>query len=648
MKVTDQKKKKGQQLAQGAELVKQMSVRVPKDFIFLLCDKLVNDLSSVPTASGDLPILSHPDINLSEVKKAIRRRNLPELLQATSIFSARCISEEWSDKPEIAFGLYQLHTLLKKYPLSQEENALNAYRSFCKYESRCETYNKQNFRAIVSLNKRHPDYLSFIEEIREDIRRCLGDRPPLQRVFDSAKHGPGTALGLNSPMVTEFFKWSELPYTVSPKALPLAQQAIESNPQWIGALIDRYRTRSGNMFQPISMPDFWQFVFKVTNYCRYSTVPKSAVTDRSIGVEPVLNVFLQLGVDREIRRCLRKWGINLNSQSMNQILAMLSSITNDDATIDLEGASDCVSIMVAFMLLPIEWFDLLMDLRSENILISEKFTEGKGEIIKPLHKISAMGNGYTFALESLIFAAIARTTMRRNKIKGNLAVFGDDIIVPRTAAPLLIDNLELFGFKVNSEKTFISGPFRESCGVDCLLGTNIRPFFLKKPVVDVRDIWYIHNSLRVLECRLPEYWELSFNSTKAWLYNFIPKELRNVVGPPSESLDTYLHIERSRYDRSGCCKHLAITPIAMTFNDRAPDWFFRKLMVSLRPTNYDSQERLREAHVAKIFGGVVDLQAGWKTGGSVSNNMRKSTSAFDVTLRGVVKLALITQQTWRR
>lgn len=628
---------------------KMLDVRVPKDFIFLLMDKIVYDLAERPRASGDMPILSHPDVDLSEVKKAIRSRNLPELLKACKPFSAQCIAEKWAHEPEIAFALYQLHTLLKKFPLSGSSCAQKAYENFVAYESHCDVFNKQNYRVIEALNENHPDYLGFLEDIRGDIRRCIGDTPNLARIYDSAKHGPGTAVGLQSPAVTPYFKWSTLPYTVSPKALPYARAAIEADPRWIGALIDRYRTTIGEMYMPIDMDAFWSFVFKPINYCKYSTVPKSAETDRSIGIEPCLNVYLQLGVDGLIRRRLKhRWGIDLNTQSVNQKLAWQSSCNNEDATIDLKGASDCVAMRCGYMLLPPAWFDLLCDLRSWNIKIPKKFTSTGEDEIHPLRKLSAMGNGFTFVLETLIFAAICRVTMRRANIKGNLAVYGDDIVVPRIIAPTVIKNLGYFGFDVNVDKTFISGPFRESCGVDCLNGINIRPLFLKRPVSNVTDIWYISNSLFVLEHRLPDLWEVSFCSTREWLYKYIPRNLSGVYGPPSESLDTYLFIKRARFDHNGSCKHKAIMPIARCFNNRAEDWFFRKLMHDLRGPMETSLYIAADYGVPKIFGMLIDGDVGYEIGGARFTLKVQNGSAFDVTLRGLYEYKLVKLITWRK
>lgn len=630
-----------------------LSLRTPPvDFEIRLLERILAELRERPRESGDAPILSHPDIDLSEVQKAIRSRDLKRILDVTSALNAQSIATRWANQPDIAFGLYQIHTLLKKFPVSGDECAMKAYHSFLQYERHCSLYNTENYKAILALNKRHPDYLGIIEEIREDIRRCIGDAPNVKSVIDNAKHGPGTSIGLRGDMgmVTSYFKWSTLPYTVSLGALPLAREAIATDPRWVGALFDRFRAEHDLLAQSlVNIEEFWSWVFEVCDYCRYSTVPKSAVTDRSIGVEPTMNVFLQLGCDRIIRRNLKyRWGIDLNTQKKNQQLAAESSVTDEDATIDLKGASDCVALMACYLLLPEQWVGLLLDLRSENILISDRYAIRKTE--KPLAKMSAMGNGFTFALESLIFAALARVVMRRLKIKGNLAVFGDDIIVPKAAAPRLIDLLSLFGFDVNVEKTFVSGPFRESCGVDCLNGINIRPLFLKRPIQTVMDLFYVHNMLYVLERRLPEIWEVSFKDTRAWLRSYLPRQYREVCGPPSESLDTYLFVNNVPYDCNGRYKHLCLTPLSPNYNGRAPDFYFRKLMATLAPTHTDSQERLQDFRLAKLFfeGVGESLQKGWKTGGSVRDNMKHSPSCFDVTLRGNVEIILHYRFAWRR
>jgi len=62
---------------------------------------------------------------------------------------------------------------------------------------------------------------------------------------------------------------------------------------------------------------------------------------------------------------------------------------------------------------------------------------------------------------------------------GNYGVFGDDIIVQTSSASDMFRLLRLSGFTVNQSKTFVKGPFRESCGADFHEGVNIRGVYLK-------------------------------------------------------------------------------------------------------------------------------------------------------------------------
>jgi hypothetical protein len=56
------------------------------------------------------------------------------------------------------------------------------------------------------------------------------------------------------------------------------------------------------------------------------------------------------------------------------------------------------------------------------------------------------------------------------RLSREVRVFGDDMIVPLDAWPLVCDMLSALGLKVNTDKTFGTGKFRESCGVDAYDG----------------------------------------------------------------------------------------------------------------------------------------------------------------------------------
>lgn len=223
------------------------------------------------------------------------------------------------------------------------------------------------------------------------------------------------------------------------------------------------------------------------------TVPKTPVIDRVACKEPDYNVFAQKAVgDYFRRRLLRKAGINLNDQSINRSLAKRGSVDGSLATIDLSSASDSVTTALVASVLPPQWFLLLNALRSPKT-----FIDGMSHVNE---MFSSMGNGFTFELESLIFWALAqavRTTFTSgDPVRGRISVYGDDIIVPTRIARMLITVLSWCGFKVNVTKTFIKGPFRESCGGHYYCGNDVTPFFLRRPVRDVSDLILLLNQFR--------------------------------------------------------------------------------------------------------------------------------------------------------
>lgn len=224
-------------------------------------------------------------------------------------------------------------------------------------------------------------------------------------------------------------------------------------------------------------------------------VPKNAKTDRPIAIEPDLNIFSQLGVGDYIRESLRRVGVDLRDQTRNQRLACLGSVTGRLATIDMSSASDLISQGLCMYLLPVDWYILLDTLRSHKYRI-----EGR---VYVFHKFSSMGNGFTFPLQSLVFWALAQVACDlTHAAEGDIGVYGDDVIIPVNASKAFISLLELFGLKVNSAKSFTSGPFRESCGKDYFNGIDCQPFYLKQQVADVEDVYKFYNSLVRLSQRL--------------------------------------------------------------------------------------------------------------------------------------------------
>lgn len=207
---------------------------------------------------------------------------------------------------------------------------------------------------------------------------------------------------------------------------------------------------------------------------RLDFVPKTAKTDRSIAVEPVLNQMVQLGIGDVIARRLRRFGIDIRDQTANQRAALRGSRTGALATLDLSSASDTIAHGLVLELLPIDWFLLLDQARSAKI-------EYKGFQFEQ-EKFCSMGNGFTFPLETLLFYAIAVSCCSTSEEESEVLAYGDDLVVPTAVFPLLTEVLAALGFLVNTSKSFSSGPFRESCGCDYYSGIAIRPLYIKGPL----------------------------------------------------------------------------------------------------------------------------------------------------------------------
>lgn len=214
----------------------------------------------------------------------------------------------------------------------------------------------------------------------------------------------------------------------------------------------------------------------------FFTVPKNAETDRGACKEPDWNMFFQKGIGDYIRACLKRVGCDLDDQTQNQRLAHLGSIDGSLATIDLSAASDSNSISLVERIVPAGLYRVLDDLRSP----CTKLPDGS---LYETNMFSSMGNGFTFELETLLFLSLARAITSLFRIPGKINVYGDDIIVPTAAVPMLLDLLGFCGHRPNISKTFYTGFFRESCGKHYYHGHDVTPVYVRRPLESDQTVW---------------------------------------------------------------------------------------------------------------------------------------------------------------
>ena len=217
-------------------------------------------------------------------------------------------------------------------------------------------------------------------------------------------------------------------------------------------------------------------------------VPKILTTPRLIASEPVSNQWCQQSVKdyfyRRTRETFISRFVSFNDQTSNGSLALRASHGGSHATIDLSSASDRVScwhVERLFRRLPY----LLDSLQaSRSAWITQDICRKEPRYHK-VRKFSTMGNATIFPVQSLFFLSVALgVTLHKRNLKVNfrnirdlgkwqVRVFGDDIIVPRDCSAMLVEVLEALGLRVNSNKTFTVGNFRESCGVDAFSGHDV-------------------------------------------------------------------------------------------------------------------------------------------------------------------------------
>lgn len=353
---------------------------------------------------------------------------------------------------------------------------------------------------------------SIIAIARRKIAYVLGSFSADQMVAE-AHFSSGASTRLRRKRGQPPYKFEGKPHVTRNCAL-LAVSMIWHSPVW--------RSYCQSLYGRDSDPCTW---VQVVEGSEYFTVPKTFNSVRGATKEPCLNMYLQKGIGRMLRSRLKRIGVNLNDQSENQRLAAAGARTGSLATIDLAAASDSVSVRIVQDLLPSDWVRFIMYTRSECV----KLPDGSWHT---LEKISSMGNGFTFELESLIFWALSSAAVELTRCTDRrVGVYGDDIIVHHSVAPALLDVLGYLGFIPNRDKTYVAGPFRESCGKHYWQGFDVSPFNVKNLLESESERYHYLNRLRLWGFRVGLDTQPEFRQLVEYLIRlFFPKGWRAV--PP--------------------------------------------------------------------------------------------------------------------
>lgn len=396
--------------------------------------------------------------------------------------SAETFNPDATPREVASFSI--LKSLLKKYistnSQAQDDAALSKFLSI---NLRCQEW-----------EPRYQDEWDYV--LFGELRHAIDDffHPQGTPIFDTldeffhyGRTGPGSSIGSRS---NNFYsKMFASPLTSTSRGLYLAyRNYIKNFPEWINAENIRRETYGEAHIVPGN---------------RLSFVPKDDKISRSICTEPSLNMFAQLGAGHIIeRRLLSAYGISMANQPFkNRELARKGSLGLGLITCDLSSASDSLSLKMLESVLPRYVYNMLKFLRSPTALI-------RGATVE-LNMVSTMGNGFTFPLQTMLFSAVVMASFRARGIKpvyprgqdlGNWGVFGDDIICPDSIWPDVKRLLDILGFQINHSKTFVEGPFRESCGSDFFKGQNVRGVYVKR-LQTKQDLFAVINQLNLFSTR---------------------------------------------------------------------------------------------------------------------------------------------------
>jgi len=366
------------------------------------------------------------------------------------------------------------------------------------------------------------------------------------QLFDLGRNGPGAAVGaLGTDFYTKSFSSPLL--CTSPFLKDSYLRSLQNDHQSLWATAESNRE---SMFGEIGFCEGSRFHF----------VPKDDSTSRLIAIEPSLNMFYQLGLGGLLEKGLKtSFGLDLSIQpQINQQVALVGSVTDDLCTIDLSNASDSLALPMLRWALPPPVMEFLVKLRSPcGTLLGERVV---------LHTVSTMGNGFTFPLETLVFTCIVLSAIRSHRIRpewpsrdlppsvpgqssnamfcngksydaekrcGLWGVFGDDITCHREVSRRVLRLLDLLGFEVNGEKSFVEGPFRESCGRDFFKGHDVRGVYIKS-LHNVESRYAAINALNV--------WSAKTGIALVRVIHMLMSSVPKVFVPPEENHDAGIRV----------------------------------------------------------------------------------------------------------
>lgn len=220
---------------------------------------------------------------------------------------------------------------------------------------------------------------------------------------------------------------------------------------------------------------------------RFKFVPKTAAKPRGICIEQNEMQVMQQAMRKYFYRFFSENlhpYIAIDDQSINASLALVSSLSQENATIDMSEGSDRVSRELVSWLFQDnqELHDCLMALSTRWVVPPVELSDVYKDPLRT-KKYAPMGSALCFPIMCLVHLALCRAIIEHNaypvEYTNSVYVYGDDIVVPSSTTEDIYTWLPKFGMKLNKTKSFYRSHFRESCGIHAYYGVDVTPVYLK-------------------------------------------------------------------------------------------------------------------------------------------------------------------------
>jgi len=420
-----------------------------------------------------------------------------------------------SSVAEVAAKTLMSSILMKHIESEKPDASLKAYEKFYAMNERCATYTPDVSTILSS------EMLSYIRGYFANWYDSFSDFFTIRAFIDHMDLGSGTNIGSSD---TSYYG------------------------KVYGSALSAYNNRQYQLYlscikasTPLQKSAFVQALLAnggptmVQGSISYS-VPKNADIRRLIWQEASIPMMQQKVLDKAFLFALHKdFNIDMTMQNtLNGQYAIEGSLDSDNGfcTIDLSSFSDTLALKL------LDFFDF--DFRLKDLINLTRASSGvhEGQVVE-FNMICGMGNGYCSSLQTLILSSIVKaayTVLGLNSEK--FGVFGDDIIIVKKAWRAVTTFLSDCGFIIN-DKSYNSGYFRESCGVDAWKGKDVRGVYCTS-IKTLQDYYSLINRLNVWS----EKTGLPLPNTIQYLFSLIPKAQINFV-PLYESDEAGIRVPKT-------------------------------------------------------------------------------------------------------